>query len=51
MGETGVLNKRGGTGIFKLAFQNIKRHFRFYGPFLLILLVVVFVFCSLLALA
>ena len=37
--------------IFKLAFKNIKRDFKFYAPFLLILLVVVFVFSTLLALA
>lgn len=37
--------------IFKLAFKNIKNDFKFYAPFLLILMVVVFVFSTLLALA
>lgn len=37
--------------IFKLAFKNIKKDFKFYAPFLLILMVFVFVFSTLLALA
>jgi putative ABC transport system permease protein len=37
--------------IFKLSFNNIKSNLKFYGPFLLILLVFVFVFSTLLALA
>ncbi len=51
MGKTDVLDGREAMGIFKLAFKNIKRDWKFYVPFLLILLVFVFVFSTLLALA
>ena len=37
--------------LFKLAFKNIKRNLKFYVPFLLIIIVLAFVFSTLLALA
>jgi len=51
MGEIDVPEELEGMMIFKFALKNIKKNYKFYAPFLLILLIFVFLFSTLLALA
>ncbi len=51
MVKTKVLDNFEDKGIVQLALKTIKRHLKFYAPFILILLAVVFVFTTLLAIA